>query len=148
MTEPKKRGPGRPRTTDTVPTRQTLRIQPGNYADIERLAKQWGATRSELVNRAIREFVVQKTAERDEANVIPAIRRALEEVLERHEKRIVSLLVRNGMESLRLQYLLLNFMTEASIPAGKADRWRNDAWKFARIEYRRRPNPDEDEEEE
>jgi metal-responsive CopG/Arc/MetJ family transcriptional regulator len=147
MTEPKKRGPGRPRTTDTVPTRQTLRIQPGNYTDLERLAKQWGATRSELVNRAIREFVVRKTAERDEENVIPLIRVVLEEVLERHDKRLASLLVRNGMETLRLQYVLLNFMTEASIPAGKVERWRNDGWQFARKEYKRRPIPDEEEEE-
>jgi hypothetical protein len=145
MTESKKRGPGRPRTTDTVPTRQTLRIQPGNYADLERLAKEWGATRSELVNRAIREFVVRKTAERDEANVIPAIKHALDEVLEKHEKRLVTLLVRNGMETMRLQYLLLNFITEANIPAGKADKWRNDGWLYAAKEYKRRPIPDDEE---
>lgn len=144
MTQPNKKKPGRPRTTDTIPTRQTLRIQPGNYADLERLADQWGATRSDLVNRAIQEFVRRKTLERDEANVVPAIRLALEEVLEKHEKRIVSLLVRNGMEILRLQYVLFNFVTEAGLPPGKVEGWRESGWKFAVKEYRRRPIPDDE----
>lgn len=139
MTQPKKKGPGRPRTPGTVPAGQTLRIQPGNYADIERLAEQWGATRSELVNRAIQEFVRRKLIERDEGAVIPAVKLALEEVLEQDHKRLVTLLVRNGMEILRLQYAMYNFMVEAGIPSGKIETWRDQGRKFARNEYRKRP---------
>lgn len=146
MTQPKKKGPGRPRTSGTIPARQTLRIQPGNYADIERLAEQWGATRSELVNRAIQEFVSRKIVEREDAKVIPAVKLALEEVLEKEHKRLITLLVRNGMEILRLQYAMYNFMVEAGIPSGKVETWRDQGWKYARNEYRRRPAAADDEE--
>lgn len=138
MTQPKKRG--RPRSPGVIPTRQTLMIDPGLYDQVERLAQRWGATRSEVVNRALSEFIQRQLLESEESQVASKVAHAVEDGLERVNRRWATLLVRNGMEALRTQYVLFNFLKEAGIPPSQIEKWRNEGWNFAIKEYKRRPH--------
>jgi predicted transcriptional regulator len=144
MTEPKKRG--RPRSPGVIPTRQTLMIEPMLYDQVERLARRRGSTRSDVVNQALREFIERQLLETEESQVAGRVAHAVEDGLERVNQRWSTLLVRNGMEALRLQYVLFNFLNEAGIPPSKIEKWREQGWNYAVQEYRRKPQHTLDEE--
>jgi predicted transcriptional regulator len=144
MTEPKKRG--RPRSPGVIPTRQTLMIEPALYEQVERLAQRWRATRSEVVNKALSEFIQRQLLEDEESQVAGKVANAVQDALERVNQRWSTLLVRNGMEALRLQYVMFNFLNEAGISPSKIEKWREQGWNYAVQEYKRRPHHTEDKE--
>jgi predicted transcriptional regulator len=122
-------------------------IEPGLYDRVERIADRRGCTRSEVVNRALEEYIQREILQSDESHVAGILARTIEEALVKTGNRWGTLMVRNGLESLRLEYVLFNFLVEAGIPTGKVEKWRTDGWKYAVQEYKRRRAEGEEDDE-
>lgn len=54
----KKRGPGRPVWTNYYDTKVDTRITAKDSNALDRLAEQYGVTRSQIVRKALRDFIV------------------------------------------------------------------------------------------
>lgn len=137
MNAPKRPGPGRPRTRSSIPARQTLMIHPHIYEQVERLAKRWGTSRSDVVNKALDDFTQRKLIESDQEHVSGVVFKEVYEGMHMVVKPLRALVARNGMETLRLQYILFHFMNTAGIAEARIEKWREDGWNYAVREYRK-----------
>jgi hypothetical protein len=125
-------------------------IDPAIYAGIREVAKRKKARVCDVAELAFQRYLQEDTANRTDALMAPVIDRVIETRLKRLEGGLRTMIARLAYENLTLQYILCNFLVEASIPAAKVEKWRQDGRKFANQEYRRqRPEfeaPPEDDE--
>lgn len=131
-----RRAIGRP----TASGRETFTtvVDLGLQQDIRALAKRKKAKICDVVELALRRHLMEETATREDAALAPLVGRVIETQHKKLEGGLRTMIARLAHENLAIQYILCNFMVEASVPTAKVERWRTDGKKFAIQEFRRK----------
>jgi len=119
-------------------------VDPLLYADIRAVAKRKNARVCDVVELAFLRYLQEDTADRVDANMAPLIDRLIQTRHKSLEGGLRRMIARIAFETLTTQYILFNFMVEASIPPAKVEKWRADGRKYAIQEYRRKRSEYED----
>lgn len=122
----------------------TTAIDSALLASVRSLANRKGSHICEILEAALRLLLVEDEAKRTDTTLAPLIDRVIETRLKAMEGGLRTMIARMAHENLTLQYIICNFIVEANIPPSKVERWRTDGYKFAVLEYRRRPKPEWD----
>ncbi|HEY3366093.1 MAG TPA: hypothetical protein VGK74_13635, partial [Symbiobacteriaceae bacterium] len=102
------------------------------------IAARRDTTQRALIEEAVRTYVMADTAGQNDADLAPLISRLIQDQHITLGKGFRSLQVRLGYEVIRMQYVLYEFMTQAGIPGSQIATWREEGWRFAVKEFRRK----------
>lgn len=120
----------------------TTSIDSAVLAGIRELARRKDAQICEVIELALQRVLLEDSAARNDATLAPLMDRLIETRHKSLEGGLRTMIARLAHENLTIQYILCNFLVEASIPPSKVEKWRVDGRKFAIHEFRRRPQPE------
>ncbi|MFZ5823454.1 MAG: hypothetical protein ACOY94_03805 [Bacillota bacterium] len=97
-----------------------------------------------MLEQAMLNQLAEDSVQQTERTWLPEIDRVIQERHRRLEAGLRTMMARAAYEVLRTQYIWLNFLTEAGIPPGKVETWREQGWTYAIKEFKRQPKAEMD----
>lgn len=112
-------------------TKRSIRIDDGAYNDLRTLAERRGTTLQDLILDAISNELREDAAKRTADLLRASLHEVMEDRLQQVEYGLRRLIAVVGMEALRTQFVLLNFLVDAGIPKERVDAWREQGHEYA-----------------
>jgi hypothetical protein len=127
---------GMKRTEQQSPTSNgtnkfTTTVESRLFNEVKKLAESRGTTFRMVVESALGREVQEDATQRNVQMLEGLLRTVLEDRLQQVEYGLRRLIAVVGLESLRTQFILLNFLVDAGVPAEKVDAWRESGHEYA-----------------
>lgn len=123
--------------------RHTVVMDSQLFAELKTRARQDKATMRAVVERALKAYLTEQSAHQNDAHLAPLVDRLIQDRHQRLEAGLRTMIARVAHEVLRSQFVWLNFVSEAGVPASKVDSWYDQGWHYAVREFRRQRRKDE-----
>lgn len=123
--------------------RHTVIMDSQLFGQVKARAQEDNATMRAVVERALKAYLTERVVHQNDAHLAPLVDRLIQDRHQRLEAGLRTMIARVAHEVLRTQFVWLNFVTEAGVPASKVDSWYDQGWHYAVREFRRQRRKDE-----